>query len=214
MTTKRLTEAPADCPLCPRLVAYRKDLRVEEPDWHNNPVESFGPSDARLLVVGLAPGVRGANRTGRPFTGDFAGDLLYGTLKKYGFAYGEFGATAQDGLTLDDCMVTNAVRCVPPQNKPIGAEINACRQFLEHRIKALPNLTSIVTLGKIAHDSTIRALEGKIKNHPFGHGNTSVIRTYAITASYHCSRYNTNTRVLTPEMFEAIFASVRRALNT
>ena len=111
-------------------------------------------------------------------------------------------------------MVTNAVRCVPPQNKPIGAEINACRQFLEHRIKALPNLTSIVTLGKIAHDSTIRALEGKIKNHPFGHGNTSVIRTYAITASYHCSRYNTNTRVLTPEMFEAIFASVRRALNT
>ena len=214
MTTKRLTEAPMGCPLCPRLVAYREELQQQEPDWHNNPVESFGPPDARLLVVGLAPGVKGANRTGRPFTGDFAGDLLYGTLKKFGFAFGDFGATADDGLTLHDCMVTNAVRCVPPQNKPVGAEINACRQFLEHRIKALPNLTSIVTLGKIAHDSTIRALEGKLKNHPFGHGNTSVIRTYAITASYHCSRYNTNTGVLTTEMFESIFASVRRALNS
>ena len=214
MTTKRLTEAPADCPLCPRLVEYREAIRAEEPDWHNNPVDSFGPSDARLLVVGLAPGVKGANRTGRPFTGDFAGDLLYATLKKYGFAFGEFGATADDGLKLVDCMVTNAVRCVPPQNKPVGAEINTCRQFLEHRIKALTSLTSIVTLGKIAHDSTVKALGGKLKNHPFGHGNTSVIRTYAITASYHCSRYNTNTGVLTPEMFESIFASVRRGLNS
>lgn len=214
MTTKRLTEAPADCPLCPRLVEYREAIRAEEPDWHNNPVDSFGPSDARLLVVGLAPGIKGANRTGRPFTGDFAGDLLYATLKKYGFAFGEFGATADDGLKLVDCMVTNAVRCVPPQNKPVGAEINTCRQFLEHRIKALTSLTSIVTLGKIAHDSTIKALGGKLKNHPFGHGNTSVIRTYAITASYHCSRYNTNTGVLTPEMFESIFASVRRGLNS
>ena len=212
--TKRLIEGPANCPLCPRLVAYREELRQQEPDWHNNPVESFGPTDARLLVVGLAPGVKGANRTGRPFTGDFAGDLLYGTLKKFGFAFGEFGATTDDGLTLHDCMVTNAVRCVPPQNKPIGAEINACRQFLEHRIQALPNLTSIVTLGKIAHDSTIRALQGKLKNHPFGHGKTSVIRTYAITASYHCSRYNTNTGVLTPEMFEAVFASVKQGLDT
>ena len=214
MPTKRLTEAPPDCPLCPRLVSYREDLREQEPKWFNNPVPSFGPESARLLVVGLAPGVKGANRTGRPFTGDFAGDLLYATLKKYGFAKGEFGATPNDGFELVDCMVTNAVRCVPPQNKPIGAEINACRQFLEHRIKALPNLTSIVTLVKIAHDSTIRALEGKLKNHPFGHGNTSIIRTYAITASYHCSRYNTNTRVLTPEMFEGIFSSVQHALNS
>ncbi|MEM9062828.1 MAG: uracil-DNA glycosylase [Pseudomonadota bacterium] len=214
MSTKRLTEAPPNCPLCPRLVEYREDLREQWPGWFNNPVPSFGPPDARLLVVGLAPGVKGANRTGRPFTGDFAGDLLYTTLKKYGFARGEFGATPNDGFELIDCMVTNAVRCVPPQNKPIGAEINACRQFLEHRIKALPNLTSIITLGKIAHDSTIRALEGRLKNHPFGHGNTSVIRTYAITASYHCSRYNTNTRVLTPDMFESIFSSVRRALTT
>ena len=193
---------------------YREALRVEQPDWFNNPVPSFGPEDARLLIVGLAPGVKGANRTGRPFTGDFAGDLLYATLKKYGFATGDFGATPDDGFELIDCMVTNAVRCVPPQNKPVGAEINACRQFLEHRITSMPNLTSIVTLGKIAHDSTIRALQGKLKNHPFGHGNTSVIRTYAITASYHCSRYNTNTGVLTEDMFHSIFASVRQALHS
>ena len=164
--------------------------------------------------MGLAPGVKGANRTGRPFTGDFAGDLLYSTLKKYAFAKGDFGATADDGFELVDCMVTNAVRCVPPQNKPVGAEINTCRQFLEHRILAMPNLTSIVTLGKVAHDSTIRALGGKLKNHPFGHGATSVIRTYAITASYHCSRYNTNTGVLTEDMFHSIFAAVRRALHS
>ena len=166
-----------------------------------------------MLIVGLAPGVRGANRTGRPFTGDFAGDLLYATLEKFGFAKGSYQGHIDDGLELIDCMVTNAVRCVPPQNKPVGAEINACRQFLEHRIAQMPELTSIVTLGKIAHDSTIRALQGRLKMHPFGHGNTSVIRTYAITASYHCSRYNTNTGVLTPEMFESIFASVRAALD-
>ena len=211
---KRLHEAPPDCPLCPRLVEYREALRAENPDWFNNPVTSFGDEGARLLIVGLAPGVRGANRTGRPFTGDFAGDLLYGTLIKYGFATGEFGATADDTLELADCMVTNAVRCVPPQNKPIGPEINACRQFLEQRIKALPQLTSIVTLGKIAHDSTIKALGGRLKNHPFGHGNTTILKTYAVTASYHCSRYNTNTGRLTETMFHSIFASVRRALNT
>lgn len=214
MAPARLVEAPADCPLCPRLVTYRNDLRETEPDWHNNPVDSFGDPGARLLVVGLAPGVRGANRTGRPFTGDFAGDLLYGTLIKYGFAKGSFGATADDGLELADCMVTNAVRCVPPENKPTGPEVNACRQFLEQRIRALPQLTSIVTLGKIAHDSTIKALGGKLKNHPFGHGNTSTLKTYAITASYHCSRYNTNTGRLTEQMFHSIFASVRRALNS
>lgn len=213
MNSVQPTEAPRDCPLCPRLVAYREDLRASEPDWHNSPVDSFGPDSARLLIVGLAPGVRGANRTGRPFTGDFAGDLLYATLQKFGFAKGEFGATADDTLTLVDCMVTNAVRCVPPQNKPVGAEINACRPFLINRIAALPNLTSIVTLGKIAHDSTIRTLGAKLKDHPFGHGRTSRIGALTITASYHCSRYNTNTRVLTPEMFEAVFASVRSALS-
>lgn len=209
----RLTEAPADCPLCPRLADYRTGLREREPEWFNNPVPSFGSPDARLLVVGLAPGVTGANRTGRPFTGDFAGDLLYATLKKFGFARGDYAGHAGDGLELVDCMITNAVRCVPPQNKPVGAEINACRQFLEHRIREMPELTSIVTLGKIAHDSTIRALEGRLAMHPFGHGCTTILKTYAITASYHCSRYNTNTRRLTPEMFDAVFASVRAGLD-
>ncbi|MEM7190958.1 MAG: uracil-DNA glycosylase [Pseudomonadota bacterium] len=214
MPTARLPEAPADCPLCPRLADYRHALREEHDDWYNNPVDSFGDPGARLLVVGLAPGVRGANRTGRPFTGDFAGGLLYATLKRYGFCKGDYGAHADDGIELIDCMITNAVRCVPPENKPIGPEVNACRQFLEHRILNMPQLTSIVTLGKIAHDSTIRALGGKIKNHPFGHGNTSILKTYAITASYHCSRYNTNTGRLTEQMFHSIFASVRRGLNS
>lgn len=163
--------------------------------------------------MGMAPGVKGANRTGRPFTGDFAGDLLYETLGKFGFARGTYGGKADDGLELVDCMITNAVRCVPPQNKPIGAEVNACRQFLEHRIKSMPQLTSIVTLGKIAHDSTIRALGGRLVEHKFGHASTTILSGYAITSSYHCSRYNTNTRVLTPEMFDAVFASVRAALN-
>ena len=213
MTAERTTEAPRDCPFCPRLVEYREKLRTDEPDWHNSPVDSFGPDSARLLVVGLAPGVRGANRTGRPFTGDFAGDLLYATLKKFGFAEGEFGATADDSLTLVDCMVTNAVRCVPPQNKPVGAEINACRPFLKNRIDALSNLSAIVTLGKIAHDSTIRAFGERLKDHPFGHQRHSQIGAIAITASYHCSRYNTNTGVLTPEMFESVFSSVRDSLS-
>lgn len=207
------TEAPRDCPLCPRLVEYRENLRADEPDWFNSPVESFGRSDARLLIVGLAPGVRGANRTGRPFTGDFAGDLLYATLAKFGFSRGTFQSRADDGLELVDCMVTNAVRCVPPQNKPVGAEINACRPFLQARIAALPNLRTIVTLGKIAHDSTVRTLGAKLKDAPFGHHRMTRIGAYTITSSYHCSRYNTNTRRLTPEMFETVFASVRAGLD-
>ena len=214
MAYPRLTEAPPDCPLCPRLVEYREALRQDNPDWHNNPVDSFGDPNARLLVVGMAPGVKGANRTGRPFTGDFAGDLLYQTLTRYGFAKGTYDRRADDGLELVDCMVTNAVRCVPPQNKTKGPEVNACRQFLEHRIKALPQLTSIVTLGVVAHESTIRALGAKVANHPFGHGVTSLVKTYAVTASYHCSRYNTNTGRLTETMFQSIFASVRRALTS
>ena len=182
------------------------------PDWHNSPVDSFGGSDARLLVVGLAPGVRGANRTGRPFTGDFAGDLLYGTLLKYGFARGTFDARPDDGLQLVGCMVTNAVRCVPPQNKPVGAEINACRPFLAATIGSLPQLQAIVTLGKIAHDSTVRALGGRLRDHPFGHAATTRLGGHAITSSYHCSRYNTNTGRLTEEMFHAVFAAVRASL--
>lgn len=206
-------EAPPDCPLCPRLVEYREALRGENPGWHNNPVQSFGSESAQLLVVGLAPGARGANRTGRPFTGDHAGDLLYATLGKYGFARGEYGAHPDDGFELVDCMVTNAVRCVPPQNKPTGREIATCRPFLEARIRAMPNLSSIVALGQIAHASVVRVLGGKAREHPFGHGATGLIGDYAVTASYHCSRYNTNTRVLTVPMFEQIFASVRAALR-
>lgn len=205
-------EAPPDCPLCPRLAEYRHELRRENPDWHNDPVDSFGPETAQLLVVGLAPGAKGANRTGRPFTGDHAGDLLYPTLSKYGFARGDYGRSPDDGFELVDCMVTNAVRCVPPQNKPTGIEINTCRPFLEERIRTMPNLCSIVTLGQIAHLSTVRALGGRPRHHPFGHGATSLIGDYAVTASYHCSRYNTNTGVLTTPMFEQIFASVRAAL--
>ncbi len=206
------TEAPADCQLCPRLVDYRTALRRETPGWHNNPVASFGPETARLLVVGLAPGAKGANRTGRPFTGDVAGNLLYATLQTYGFTRGTYAARPDDGFELVDCMVTNAVRCVPPQNKPSGPEIASCRQFLEERIRCLPRLSAIVTLGRIAHDSTIRALGERPARHPFKHGRTSAIGPYAVTASYHCSRYNTNTGVLTPAMFEEVFASVRAGL--
>jgi uracil-DNA glycosylase family 4 len=213
VSTETAAEAPADCTLCPRLARYRAELRFEHPDWHNNPVDSFGDPRASLLVVGLAPGVRGANRTGRPFTGDFAGDLLYSTLIRYGFARGEFRGCPDDGLELVGCMVTNAVRCVPPENKPVGAEINACRPYLAGRIAALPELTSIVTLGKIAHDSTVRALGGRLKEHPFAHGDATTLGNYAITSSYHCSRYNTNTGRLTEKMFHGVFQTVREALG-
>ncbi len=205
-------EPPSDCALCERLAAYRAANRAAHPDWHNAPVASFGDPGARLLVVGLAPGVAGANRTGRPFTGDFAGDLLYGTLLKFGFARGSFAARPDDGLALIGAMVTNAVRCVPPQNKPVGAEIARCRPFLAARIRALPRLTHVVTLGRIAHDSTVRALGARLAAHPFGHGAVSRIDGLAIHASYHCSRYNTNTGRLTPAMFEAVFERVREGV--
>ena len=206
-------EAPPGCSLCPRLAGYRAANRAAHPDWYNGAVRSFGDPGARLLVVGLAPGVTGANRTGRPFTGDFAGDLLYGTLAKFGFSRGTFAARPDDGLELLGAMVTNAVRCVPPQNKPVGAEVNRCRPYLAARIAALPNLCHIVTLGKIAHDSTVRALGGRVAAHPFGHGAETRLGGYGVTSSYHCSRYNTNTGRLTPEMFEAVFARVRAALG-
>ena len=154
-------EAPADCTLCPRLVSFRVSNRSAEPSWHNGPVPSFGREDAaqvRLLIVGLAPGLRGANRTGRPFTGDYAGDLLYETLLSYGFARGRYDARPDDGLTLVDCMITNAVRCVPPENKPTPAEIATCRRYLSERLATLPQLAAIVALGRIAHDSTLAAL--------------------------------------------------------
>jgi uracil-DNA glycosylase family 4 len=206
-------EPPRDCALCPRLAAYRAEVAAREPDWFNGAVPSFGDPGARLLVVGLAPGVSGANRTGRPFTGDFAGDLLYATLSEHGFANGRFDARPDDGLALTDCMVTNAVRCVPPQNKPVGAEINTCRRFLVARMAALPALRAVVCLGRISHDSLLRALGARLKDHPFAHGAAHELDGLRVFDSYHCSRYNTNTGRLTPEMFQAVFAQARAFLD-
>ena len=202
-----------DCPLCPRLVAFRKAWRTREPSWFNAPVPSFGPLDARLLIVGLAPGLRGANRTGRPFTGDYAGQLLYGTLKDFGFARGEFQARADDTLELVDARITNAVRCVPPENKPVPAEINTCRDFLTPTIAEMTNLRAIVALGRIAHDTTAKALGAKRSETAFGHGCIAQIGPLTLFSSYHCSRYNTNTGVLTPEMFRAVFKAVRACFD-
>ncbi|NOU06458.1 MAG: uracil-DNA glycosylase [Hyphomicrobiaceae bacterium] len=209
-----IIEAPYDCALCPRLSAFVTAQRSKEPTWFNGPVRSFGDPNARLVIVGLAPGLKGANRTGRPFTGDYAGDLLYATLKKFGFSQGSFAAHPDDGLSLHDCIITNAVRCVPPENKPTPAEINTCRQFLAARLDALPKVRAIVALGRIAHESILPALGQKRSAHPFGHGTAHAV-TDRITLfdSYHCSRYNTNTRVLTTDMFEAVFASVRTHLD-
>ncbi len=216
---KKLTlpEAPPTCVLCPRLVAYRAQTQIKEPDWFNGAVPSFGESDARLLIIGLAPGVTGANRTGRPFTGDYAGDLLYATLAKFKFSTGTYAAHIDDGLKLRRAMITNAVRCVPPENKPTGDEINTCRPFLSARIAALPELKVMICLGKIAHDSTARALDLKLSTHPFGHMaryDRSVDgRNLTLLSSYHCSRYNTNTKRLTAEMFEDVFATARDILD-
>ena len=202
-----------NCPLCPRLAEFRAQARVREPGWHNAPVASFGDPDARLLIVGLAPGLQGANRTGRPFTGDFAGDLLYATLLEYGFAKGVYQARPDDGLTLVDCRISNAVRCVPPQNKPLPAEINTCRQFLSATIATMPRLRAIVALGRIAHESTVKALGLRNAAVPFAHGAAHKTGAIGLYDSYHCSRYNTNTGVLTPKMFREVFARVRADLG-
>lgn len=205
-----------DCPLCPRLVSFRENNRDAFPEWFNAPVPSFGAPDARLLIVGLAPGLRGANRTGRPFTGDYAGALLYRTLLKYGFATGDYAERPDDGLALKDCLITNAVRCVPPANKPESGEINICRQFLSGRISELPRLTAVVVLGRIAHESTLKAFGLKLKDFSFGHGRVHTISdgNLRLYDSYHCSRYNTNTGMLTEEMFESVFSSVRNFLDS
>lgn len=203
-----------DCPLCPRLSAFRSDNRANEPDWHNAPVASFGSRDAQVLIVGLAPGLKGANRTGRPFTGDFAGDLLYGTLLKFGFARGRYGATPDDGLELVNCRITNAVRCVPPANKPTPQEINVCRGFLTATIGEMRDLAAIVCLGRIAHDSVASALGAKRSAMTFGHGARHQVRANLVVHdSYHCSRYNTNTGVLTEAMFEDVFRALARDLT-
>ena len=196
---------------------FREQARAREPGWHNAPVPSFGAATPRLLIVGLAPGLKGANRTGRPFTGDYAGDLLYATLAEFGFANDAFAARPDDGLELYDTFITNAVRCVPPENKPLPVEITTCRTFLLGTLEGLPDLSAIVVLGRIAHETLVRALGGKLKAFPFRHGARHAIsvggREIALFASYHCSRYNTNTGVLTPDMFRSVFAAVRSHLN-
>src|SRR3546814_219811 len=200
-------EPDHDCPLCPRLVDFRHQQRTAFPDWWNAPVQSFGDPDAWLAIVGLAPGLQGANRTGRPFTGDRSGPLFYNTLLKVGLATGAFQQRADDGLELNGAIIINAVRCVPPQNKPTPEEVRNCRPFLEAGLGALPNLKAVVALGQIAHQSAIKALGGKLPKCPFGHGARHRMPSGVLVFdSYHCSSYNQNTGRLTPEMFEAVFA--------
>ncbi len=202
-------EAPRGCPLCPRLVEYRQENARQHPDWFNDPAPSFGDPDARLLVAGLAPGRTGANRTGRPFTGDHAGWLLYETLKKTGFAAGEYEARPDDTLRLVDCMVTNAVRCAPPGNKPLPVEERTCRPFLQSRLAHLPRLKVIVTLGDVSRRNVLRTLGLPASAAPPGHGVEARVGPYILLNSYHCSRLNTNTGRLTPDMFEAVFRRAR-----
>jgi uracil-DNA glycosylase family 4 len=203
-----------DCPNCSRLASFRAANRAAYPDWWNAPVPSFGEADARLIIVGLAPGLRGANRTGRPFTGDFAGDLLYATLLEFGFASGAYDRRPDDGLKLVDCAIVNAVRCVPPENKPTPAEIAACRRYLTPAISALPRLKVMLALGRIAHDSALRALNLRPAKFPFAHGaRHQLTPAISLFDSYHCSRYNTNTGVLTDAMFRQVFASIRAELD-
>jgi uracil-DNA glycosylase family 4 len=203
-------QAPAaNCPLCPRLVAYRDSNRVANPRWFNGAVPSFGSLDARFLVVGLAPGVRGANRTGRPFTGDFAGVLLYRTLIKFGFAEGVYGADPTDGLMLRDCRVTNAVRCVPPANLPIPVEIKACNPYLAQELAAMPRLRLILALGGVSHKAVLRARGLRANYAAFAHGAVHALADgLQLVDSYHVSRLNTNTGRLTTEMFEALIANI------
>ncbi|HEY3778388.1 MAG TPA: uracil-DNA glycosylase [Rhizomicrobium sp.] len=205
------SEPPTDCPLCPRLAAFRRTNRERYPDYFNNPVPSFGNPQGRLLIVGLAPGLHGANRTGRPFTGDYAGDLLYGSLLRHGLARGNYKANPDDGLELIDCLIANAVRCVPPENKPLPIEITTCRQFLAALIAGMPNLRAVLALGRIAHESVCRALAIPVRAHPFGHGAQHRTGNITLVSSYHCSRYNTNTGVLTPAMFDEAMAAAKTA---
>ena len=210
-------EPPRDCPLCPRLVAYRQVNAAQHPDWWNGPAPSFvpvgGPASVRLLVAGLAPGRTGANRTGRPFTGDHAGWMLYDTLAKTGFANDKFDARTDDGLALFDCMITNAVRCAPPGNKPETSEENTCRQFLTQRFKDLPNLKVIVTLGDVSRRNVLKALGLKASAGIPGHGTEFQAGPYVVLNSYHCSRLNTNTGRLTAAMFEAVFRRARELVD-
>ena len=208
-----LVQPDSNCPHCPRLVALRARLRGETQGWHNAPVPGFGPLEAKLLIVGLAPGLKGANRTGRPFTGDYAGELLFATLASMGLAQGAYRGGRDDGkwpgddLRLIDTRITNAVRCLPPDNKPLPAEINRCGSFLKAEIAAMARLRAILALGRVAHDAVLRALGMKPRAAAFAHGAVHELGALALTDSYHCSRYNTNTGRLTPAMFEAAVRS-------
>jgi uracil-DNA glycosylase family 4 len=203
-----------DCPLCPRLAEFRSANQQAHPDFFNAPVPSFGGAGARLLIVGLAPGLKGANRTGRPFTGDYAGDLLYATLLKFGFTRGRYDRRSDDGVRLVDCRITNAVRCVPPENKPLTEEIAICRRFLEVELASLDRLETVLALGAIAHGAVLGALGLRKSRYPFAHGALHELPNSPLLAdSYHCSRYNTNTGRLTRAMFEAVFAELRSRLG-
>lgn len=204
-----------DCRRCERLAEFLAEVRVKYPEYHGLPVPSFGDPQARLLVVGLAPGMHGANATGRPFTGDHAGILLYATLHQHGFANQPEAVAADDGLELTDCRITNAVRCLPPQNKPVGAEVNACNDYLAEELATLGQGGVVLVLGSIAHKAVVRALGLRQKDYPFGHAvEFALPGDRTLLTSYHCSRYNTQTRRLTPEMFTAVFARARDLLDT
>ena len=209
----KLIEPNKNCLKCRRLHNFRKKNQSENPDWFNAPVPSFGELSSSLLIVGLAPGLQGANKTGRPFTGDYAGDLLYKTINKFNFSKGKYAGTIDDSLKLKDCTITNAVRCVPPQNKPISEEINNCNNFLKKTIEIHKNLKVIIALGLIAHKSIISALNLKQKLYKFKHGNKHKIDNLILIDSYHCSRYNTNTGRLNQEMFEKIFFEAKKELK-
>ena len=200
------TEPPRDCPRCPRLVALRRECQTEHPGWWNAPVYAFGDPGGWLAFAGLAPGKHGANRTGRPFTGDYAGDLLFATLAEFGLSKGRYEARIDDGLTLDGAIIVNSVKCLPPQNKPIPAEIANCRSFFEAQMAALPKVRVIIALGRIAHDAALRAFSERLAAHPFAHGAVHALPGgQHLVDSYHCSRYNTNTGRLTAEMFHDVF---------
>ncbi|MEC9077574.1 MAG: uracil-DNA glycosylase [Pseudomonadota bacterium] len=207
-------EPNPDCPLCPRLVKFRDNCRKEQPTWFNSPVPSFGSLDAQLLIVGLAPGLRGANKTGRPFTGDFAGDLLYETLHKFGFSTGFYAKHNRDDLSLSNCRICNAVRCVPPKNKPIGAEVNSCGNFLKHEIGSMLKLRCILALGGLSHGAILSTLGQKKSDFKFAHGAIHIMPIgLTLVDSYHCSRYNTNTGRLTKKMFESVFLKIQEQLK-
>lgn len=209
-----LLEPMHSCQICPRLAQFRQENQEKYPDKFNAPVPSFGPTNAELLIVGLAPGLKGANFTGRPFTGDFAGDLLYSTIDKYGFSKGEFKARADDGLELINCRITNAVRCLPPENKPTGDEINNCRPFFTTQIEAMPNLKIILALGLIAHNTILKTYGEKLSAHKFAHNAVHPLgNDLMLIDSYHCSKYNTSTKRLTEEMFHQVFEKITAYLK-